>query len=301
MKNEPLVSIGLFTYNGAKTIRRAIDALLSQTYRRFELIISDNDSSDETPDICKEYAARDPRIRYIRQDKKITAGENQIAVCNEAKGDYFMWAADDDWWAPEFIEILVNGLESHPKHNIAMSSYDLILPDGTIKKRVIFSDELDLTNQNYEAVFRKMLFDQPIHVVIYGLFRKKFLSKLLQRFFPKSARHDRVLMCEAALFARIYTTGLVLFFKVRADSPLKTRETYIGDPMAAASSDPLARTRYFFTLPLWLLTSPNIPFTRKRFIIFYWPQLIWLRKRRIFNECKEFLKSGLFFKKNLGE
>ena len=70
-KNIPKVRIGMPVYNGEKFIREAIDSLLAQTFSDFELIISDNCSTDKTQEICKEYASKDPRVKYLRQIENI--------------------------------------------------------------------------------------------------------------------------------------------------------------------------------------------------------------------------------------
>lgn len=98
-----MVSIGMPVMNGEKYIRDALDSLLAQTYGNFEITISDNASSDGTASICREYAARDTRIRYIRQAENIGAVANFSFVLAEATGEYFMWAAYDDSWKPKFI------------------------------------------------------------------------------------------------------------------------------------------------------------------------------------------------------
>jgi glycosyltransferase involved in cell wall biosynthesis len=89
----PAISIGMPVYNGEKYIREALDSLLAQTFTDFELIISDNASTDSTSNICKEYAIRDSRIRYIRQHKNIGAIANFKFLLEQASGDFFMWAA----------------------------------------------------------------------------------------------------------------------------------------------------------------------------------------------------------------
>jgi glycosyltransferase involved in cell wall biosynthesis len=99
----PRVSIGMPVYNGAQYIREALDSLLAQTFTDFELIISDNASTDNTQAICEEYARRDSRIRYVRQSENIGATSNFSFVLNQARSDLFMWAAHDDLWAPDFL------------------------------------------------------------------------------------------------------------------------------------------------------------------------------------------------------
>lgn len=100
------VSIGMPIYNGELFVREALDSLLAQTYTDFELIISNNASTDATESICMEYAARDLRIRYIRQPINVGALANFKLVLNEARGDYFMWAAHDDRWSENWLSEL---------------------------------------------------------------------------------------------------------------------------------------------------------------------------------------------------
>ena len=100
----PAVSIGMPVYNGEKSIREALDSLLAQTFTDFELIISDNASTDATESICREYAARDSRINYVRQKENIGGCANFQFVLDKAHGRYFMWAAADDVRSTDFIK-----------------------------------------------------------------------------------------------------------------------------------------------------------------------------------------------------
>ena len=77
---EPELTIGIPVYNGAATIRAALDSLLAQTFQNFVLIVSDNNSSDGTEEICREYEGRDPRVRYVRQPKKSRPSQ-QFPLC----------------------------------------------------------------------------------------------------------------------------------------------------------------------------------------------------------------------------
>jgi glycosyltransferase involved in cell wall biosynthesis len=106
----PLVSIGLPVYNGEKYVREAIDSLLAQSLTDFELLISDNASTDDTRRICEAYARRDSRVRYLRQPENIGAGRNFEFVLDNARGKFFMWAAHDDAWAANWLEVLVSAI-----------------------------------------------------------------------------------------------------------------------------------------------------------------------------------------------
>lgn len=102
-ERNPAVSIGMPVYNGAQYIREALDSLLAQTFTDFELIISDNASTDATQSICEQYASRDPRICYVRQVENKGAVANFRFVLDCARADLFMWAAYDDLWAPNYL------------------------------------------------------------------------------------------------------------------------------------------------------------------------------------------------------
>lgn len=98
-------------FNGEAYVAAAISSILSQTFEDFELVISDNGSSDGTEDICRSFAAADPRIRYIRQPKNLGAAWNFNHVFHVSRCKYYKWAAHDDMMAPEFLERCVEVLE----------------------------------------------------------------------------------------------------------------------------------------------------------------------------------------------
>ena len=115
------VTIGLPVYNGAPGVAKAIDALLKQSYANFVLAISDNASTDKTKEICRAAAARDPRVRYTRQKANVGAIRNFRFVLNEAKTPFFMWAAHDDWWHPDFLAKNLAALKADPNATACIS------------------------------------------------------------------------------------------------------------------------------------------------------------------------------------
>lgn len=130
MTPKPIVSIGLPVYNGENFLRVALHCLLGQTFTDFELIISDNASTDGTQAICKDYAARDPRIRYFRNEKNIGAAPNMNRVFALAVGKYFKWVSHDDLHAPTFVERCVEVLERNPSIVLCHSKTQLIDSNG---------------------------------------------------------------------------------------------------------------------------------------------------------------------------
>ena len=113
---SPKVSIGLPVFNSELTVRKTIESLLSQSFADFELIISDNASTDCTQEICKEYANSDSRIKYIRQTKNLGLFENFKVVLDEACGEFFMWSAADDIRSSCFIEKNFQFLSQNPEY-----------------------------------------------------------------------------------------------------------------------------------------------------------------------------------------
>lgn len=119
----PPVSIGMPVYNGEKYIREALNSLLVQTFDDFEIIISDNASTDKTQQICEEYASNDSRIKYIRQKENNGANVNFEFVLKEAKGRFFMWAAYDDRWLPTCLAQMVEVLEHDESCGLVFSNF----------------------------------------------------------------------------------------------------------------------------------------------------------------------------------
>ncbi|HEY0022657.1 MAG TPA: glycosyltransferase [Longimicrobium sp.] len=111
----PRVSVGLPVYNGERYLREALDGVLGQSYADLELVVSDNASTDGTEAICREYAARDARLRYHRQPRNMGAVCNFNRAFELARGEYFMWAAFDDRRNPEYLARCVPVLETRPE------------------------------------------------------------------------------------------------------------------------------------------------------------------------------------------
>ena len=112
---QALVTIGLPIYNGASLCRIAIESVLAQTYPNFELLVSDNCSTDETEDVCREYARRDSRVRYSKTERNLGSARNCCRTVELARGEYFRWIAHDDWIHPDFITECLPIAEANPE------------------------------------------------------------------------------------------------------------------------------------------------------------------------------------------
>jgi len=178
------ISIGIPVYNGEKFIRKCIESVLQQTDRNFELIISDNASTDLTPDICKEFLNMDDRISFIRQNKNMGQNWNYNFLLEKAVGEYFVWVAVDTFLLPEFLEKNIAVLESQDKVVGCISKIKIddsgIDPFET-QKRVLKKiglvyrpfNTLPITG-NYSERIRKYLKHFPWEM-FYSVFRTKAL------------------------------------------------------------------------------------------------------------------------------
>ncbi len=117
--HQPLVSIGVPVRNGEAFLAEALDLLVKQTYRNIEIIISDNLSTDGTDDIIQRFACVDDRIRVFKQDRSLTAFGNFRFVFEQARGDFFMWAACDDRRSLDYVEQLLLSLQDRPEASLA--------------------------------------------------------------------------------------------------------------------------------------------------------------------------------------
>jgi glycosyltransferase involved in cell wall biosynthesis len=101
--SDALVSIGLPVRNGADRITAVVRSVLAQDHDHLELVISDNASTDQTEDVCRDLARSDSRIVYVRQKDNVGLLNNFVSTIQIAKGSYFRWIGDDDWLAPDFV------------------------------------------------------------------------------------------------------------------------------------------------------------------------------------------------------
>jgi glycosyltransferase involved in cell wall biosynthesis len=169
----PFVSIGMPIFNGAETLRKAIDSVLNQTYKNFELIISDNCSTDSTHLICQEYAEIDSRILYFSQQENIGAPENFKFVFEKASGKYFMWAASDDFRTPDFINENIQFLEKNPTC-VASTSPNFIEGQGVYPMNVVSFDIQGNISDRFKQFFQHCW---RSHGIFYSLIRTSVLRE----------------------------------------------------------------------------------------------------------------------------
>lgn len=203
---NPEVSIGLPVYNGEKFLAEAIESILGQTFTDFELIISDNASTDRTEEIARSYAAIDRRIRFVRQEANRGASKNFSLVFELARGEYFKWAAYDDVLMPDFLTECVALLDNDPSAVLACSRTSLIDGDGQTQKQL---ELLDVYTSPTPQVRYRGAFADPAPFALFGLVRSHVLRKTpLLGSYPSS---DRPLLAELALYGRFVAAPKALF------------------------------------------------------------------------------------------
>jgi len=212
-RNTPKVSIGLPVYNGENYLREALDSLLSQTYTDFELIISDNASTDATQSICEDYASKDMRIHYHRCAANIGAAANYNRVFELARGEYFKWAAHDDVCSPEFLMSCVEQLDGDSESvlcyptDVAIDSKGEIIPNYMDKYTNLNHLEMPTPYKRLHdlACLRHGCFQ------VFGLMRSESLRNT-----PKIANFigaDRVLLAELALKGGFWKSSHPIYFR----------------------------------------------------------------------------------------
>jgi glycosyltransferase involved in cell wall biosynthesis len=236
--HTPRVSIGLPVHNGEKYVQLAVESILRQDYTDFELIISDNASTDATQEICGELAAKDARIRYSRNAANVGASKNFERVFELSKGEFFAWAAHDDVYLPAFLRRCVDVLDQAP------STVVLVAP-----KMEVVDENGHSTSARVERLHttHALPHQRIAHVLRHvrscaasnGLFRSAALRKtrLLDAFFMS----DRVLLFELAILGEIWEIPETLFLK--RHHPGNSTEINKTRAEMAAWFDPMRKKR----------------------------------------------------------
>jgi len=206
----PKVSIGLPVYNGERYVAQAIESILAQTYQNFELIISDNASTDRTEEICRRYAEHDSRVHYHRQSQNLGAAPNFNRVFELSNGSkYFKWAAHDDWIAPTYVEECVRALESDPDAVVCQSLVGLVDAEGR-HLQTFNHFAAGAARGRQSDRFRAILKDLRRCFDVFGVIRRDTLATT--GLIGSHQGGDRTLLLELALHGRFALVPHCLFF-----------------------------------------------------------------------------------------
>ena len=235
----PKVSIGLPVYNGAEFLAEAVESILGQTFRDFELVISDNASTDATHEICQAFASRDDRIKYVRQDRNIGAGPNHDFCARHASGEYFRWASHDDRLEPEYLEKCLAMLERDPTAVLCHSKTRIIGDRGEAFATHLSGLDSPRPSERFGAIILK-----PHWCVEgFGLIRASALARthLQSSYFGG----DKTMLAELALLGRFLHVPEPLF--VNRDHPGRSMRAVPFHKRQAFhdSSDPRQRVTHW--------------------------------------------------------
>jgi glycosyltransferase involved in cell wall biosynthesis len=214
----PRVSIGMPVYNSERTIEQALDSVLAQTFKDWELHITDNASTDRTEAICRQYAARDSRVHYHRNPQNVGLSGNYTKSFELCRGEYFKWLAGDDALSPELLGDCVAVLDENPNVVMVIPQPKTLEADGSLGDS-IFGTRSTWGHTPSER-FRQLVdeFAQnngaTAGVYMYGLMRS-IVTREQTRLIGDYLGADCVIMTEVALAGDIVETrGSSLYMRV---------------------------------------------------------------------------------------
>jgi glycosyltransferase involved in cell wall biosynthesis len=222
-------------FNRASTVGRAIESVLAQTFTEFELLVSDNASTDGTEPICRGHAAADSRIRYTRQPTTISGFDNFRFVLQAARSPYFMWLPADDYVRPRLLEQAVALLDTRPDVVCAAPRAEFLEADGTLRAA---SGSFPLVG-DLRANLCRYLADPTDNSRFYGLYRRDAVLRVL----PEEAYYgfDWVVAAGTLLYGKHAELPEVLLVREAND---RLKYTRMIDAIAERRLDrllPLAR------------------------------------------------------------
>lgn len=274
---SPRLSVGLPVYNGEAFIEETLESLLSQTYADFELVISDNASTDRTETICRSYASRDTRIRYFRQSENLGAAANYNMVFEASNGRYFKWAAHDDLYAATFLQRCVEVLDEREDVVLVFSQCAEIDESGAATR--IYPSLGDIDAMNRFQRFYHMIAGRHPFIPVFGVVRREALART--KLIGKYSGSDRPLIGELALLGNIYEIPELLFF-------------YRVHPQQSWGSGKSRRAQQIWydpdrsgrrTYPTWRLLLEHersiwrVPMNFRQRIVLQWAMAKWVRTR----------------------
>jgi glycosyltransferase involved in cell wall biosynthesis len=210
---RPRISFAVPVYNEERGIRRCLDSILAQTFEDFEIVVSDNASTDRTWEILGEYAARDTRVRVFRNDVNVGLLGNFNRSFERTRGEFFRWVGGDDWFEPEYAARCVAALDANPDAIVATSGFALHGADGATHSERFAGERLE--SEKAARRFSRMLWflhaGATKYEPLYSLMRRDILAHTGRiRLIPYN---DYLLVAELALAGRFVHVPELLFHR----------------------------------------------------------------------------------------
>jgi len=206
--NGPLVTVGVPVYNGERYLAECIESLLGQTFSDFVLLISDNASTDGTGEICRGFVERDPRVRYVRNERNIGMYPNFNVLLRAVESKYFKLANADDYWDRTMLEKCVAVLESDPSLAVCYPRCTLI--DETTGTQTRYQHPLHVLEENPKLRFNRVLDELRLVNQLQGVTRTDVLK---QTPFFEHPFADCIVLAEISLYGKIYELPEFLYYR----------------------------------------------------------------------------------------
>lgn len=209
MERAPRVSIGMPAFNSEANIGSAIECFLGQTFGDFELIVSDNASTDGTRDVVERYRMLDKRVRYERQSVNVGANPNYTYVARLARGEFFKWTSSSDWCAPTFLESCIDLMIRHDDTVLVVPRTRLFEYDPSVYRD--YERDIEVLDASPSERLVRLMETLFLNNVMNGLIRGSALkrTRLMEAFYGG----DVVLMGHLALLGKFRLVDQRLFYR----------------------------------------------------------------------------------------
>ncbi len=282
------ISVGLPIYNGDEFLRETLDSLLNQTFSDFELIISDNGSTDKTPDICREYAEKDHRIQLHLHERNRGAAWNYNHVFHLAQGQYFKWASCDDICEPSFLEECLAVLDQNEEAILCYPQTSIIDGHGNVVSH--YDDGMNYTvHDPLERLQRFLMRTKGECNAVFGLIRTETLRKTF--LIGNYNSSDINLLAHLCLLGEIVEVPQRLF--LRRDHPHTSLRMNQSAEEIAIWFDPAKAGTLVF--PFWRLLTEfyrsvlhaDLDSQTRRQCLLFLGRFAWWHKDRLFKDIRQ--------------
>jgi glycosyltransferase involved in cell wall biosynthesis len=196
--SDVLISVCLPVRNGASRLESVVRSVLTQDHENLELVISDNASVDATEELCRDLAAEDKRIVYVRQPENIGLLNNFQAAMRRSRGEFFRWVGDDDWIAPNCLSRCLEVFGADDRLILVTTGVEFIGNDGVartaeyLRSELASNDPIERLNELLRLLNESYLLIDPL----YGLMRRRVVAPIPRR---NMLREDQIFSAKLAL------------------------------------------------------------------------------------------------------
>lgn len=221
MGTEPPLGIGIPVYNGARYLRQTLDSLRGQTFGDFEVVIADNASTDDTPEILRDIAAHDRRFTYFSHDRNIGPPRNFNSVFPRTRGDLFAWVAADDLYDPEYFATCVANLRGRPDAIGAFTGTRAVDGDGVLHD--VIEEPVRWDDPDAAVRFGDLASFRHACMSLFAVWRRSAVERTQMQ--ATCWGGDRMLLAELALYGPMVVDPRPMFYNRQHSGRLSVRAT----------------------------------------------------------------------------